>query len=376
MIIMSCANILYLDSYTQTSTDSNASYEVGYGITVNQAIKKHLVSLGHNLRDLSSYGIQASSKLEWIHASYDLLRSLPLDKFDVVFIFHCFNQFPSEVRRILLDRGYNQLKIVGYTHGSHWDPTDTFREIFYPGMRVTDLANLLCLDRILVVSHYFRKVLLKHISAFSQVAAAEIDQRIVVTGLPINTELIDTNRTQTKVDKVQIIFNHSPTPGKSPEVFFEIMEKILPQHDVRLVVTRQFYSDSPGSKQLQQLKASYGDQVILGNTMSIADYYQALWQSQIQVSTALHESFGISTVEAMYTHNCCILPARQSYPEITDNTNLYRSEQELIEMLNHYIKEQHKCHQMGEVMHQKSLKYTPEIVVRRISQAIELVLSD
>ncbi len=373
---MSNVNILYLDSYTQKSSDSNASDEVGYGITVNQAIKKHLVFLGYNLRDLSSYGIKASSKLEWIHASYDLLRSLPLDEFDVIFIFHCFHHFPSEVRRIVLDRGYCQLKLVGYTHGSHWDPSDTFREIAYPGMGVTDLANLLCLDRILIVSHYFRQVLLKHIGAFSPVAAAEIDQRIVVTGLSINTELIERYRTNTKVDKVQIIFNHSPTPGKSPEVFFEIMEKILSVHDVRLVVTRKFNSDSPGRKQLQQLKARYGDQVLLGNTMSLADYYQALWQSQIQVSTALHESFGISTVEAMYTKNCCILPDRQSYPEITDKTNLYRSEKELIEMLNHYIKEQQQCHQMGEMMHQKSVKYAPENVVRFISQAIELVLSN
>ena len=372
---MSSANILYLESYTHTSSDSNASDEVGYGITVNQAIKKHLMLLGHNLCDLFSYGIKASNKLEWIHASYNLLRTLPLDDFDVVFIFHCFHQFPSEVRRIVLDRGYRKLKLVGYTHGSHWDPTDTFRELFYPDMRVTDLANLLCLDRILVVSHYFRQVLLEHIGAFSPVAAAEVDRRIAVTGLPINIELLDRYYTSTQADKVQIVFNHSPTPGKAPEVFLRVIEQILAQHDVRLVVTRRFDAESPGREQLQHLQDCYGDRVTIGNTMSLADYYQTLWQSDIQISTALHESFGISTLEAMYTRNSCILPNRQSYPEITDNTNLYQSEQQLLEMLTHYIQDQQACRQMAEIMHQRSLKYVPENVVKRICEAIESVIS-
>ena len=372
---MSSANILYLESYTQKSADSNASDEVGYGITVNQAILKHLLLLGHNLRSLSDYGIKASNKLEWIHGSYNLLRTLPLDDFDVVFIFHSFHHFPSEVRRILLDRGYRHIKMVGYTHGSHWDPTDTFREIFYPDMRVTDLANLLCLDRVLIVSHYFRKVLLHHVGAFSMTAAAELDRRIAVTGLPINNELMDRYYNSSKADKVQIVFNHSPTPGKAPEVFFRVMEQILPCHDVRLVVTREFDPDSPGSEQLQKLLERYGDRVMLGNTMSLADYYQTLWQSHIQVSTAEHESFGISTLEAMYARNACILPNRQSYPEITGNTNLYSSEQELLEMLTRYIQDPISCSQMAELRHQQSLRYVPEHVVERISQAIDSVLS-
>ncbi|MDJ0798224.1 MAG: hypothetical protein QNJ51_15625 [Calothrix sp. MO_167.B12] len=64
---MNKANILYLESYTQKSANSNASDEVGYGITVNQAIKKHLLLLGHNLRDLSSYGITATNKFPQLY---------------------------------------------------------------------------------------------------------------------------------------------------------------------------------------------------------------------------------------------------------------------------------------------------------------------
>jgi hypothetical protein len=48
--------------------------------------------------------------------------------------------------------------------------------------------------------------------------------------------------------------------------------------------------------------------VLLGNDMRLGDYYWALWMADIQVSTATHESLDVSTLEAMYTGNCCILP--------------------------------------------------------------------
>lgn len=372
---MSGANILYLDSYTHSNGESNASDEIGYGITATEVIKKHLRLLGHNVHDLSAYRIKANSKLDWIQESYSLLRNLSLNDYNVIFIFHIFQQFPCEIRRILLERGYRHIKIIGYTHGSHWDYTDTFREIFYPGMRMTDLANLLSMDGVLVVSHYFRKVLLQSVRSFSTTAASDLERRLIVTGLPINNYLIDRYYTSTKTDKVQIVFNHSPTISKAPELFFGIMEHILPQHDIRLVVTRRFHTDSPGSQQLQYLQKLYGNRVIVGNTMQLAEYYTMLWTSHIQVSTAQHESLGIATLEAMYTHNCCLLPKRQSYPEITDNINLYASDKELLDMLTHYIHNQKECKHMAELMHEKSLQYLPVVIVKRISEAIKYVLS-
>jgi hypothetical protein len=71
--------------------------------------------------------------------------------------------------------------------------------------------------------------------------------------------------------------------------------------------------------------------------MSLAEYYATLWASSIQVSTARHESLGIATLEAMYMNNCCLLPNRQSYPEITGGLGLYTSDDELLQMLKTYI---------------------------------------
>jgi hypothetical protein len=52
--------------------------------------------------------------------------------------------------------------------------------------------------------------------------------------------------------------------------------------------------------------------------MPLDEYFEALWAADLQVSTATHESLGVSTLEAMYTGNCSLLPRVGSYPETCD----------------------------------------------------------
>jgi hypothetical protein len=45
-------------------------------------------------------------------------------------------------------------------------------------------------------------------------------------------------------------------------------------------------------------------------------YRELLWESAVTISTAHHEFFGISILEAVYCHTFPILPNRLSYPEL------------------------------------------------------------
>ena len=47
-----------------------------------------------------------------------------------------------------------------------------------------------------------------------------------------------------------------------------------------------------------------------------ATYHRLLWQAQVTISTALHEFFGISVLEAVACQTFPILPHRLSYPEL------------------------------------------------------------
>jgi hypothetical protein len=126
--------VLYLDGYTvpDPKVGVPSSDAIGYGITASAAIRDGLAALGLDVvrprLDPSPAGPGGrEERLSWILSNYrGVLRELVEDPPDVIFCFHIFSVFPVEIRRMLLDLGLS-IPIVGYTHGSHWDPTDTFR---------------------------------------------------------------------------------------------------------------------------------------------------------------------------------------------------------------------------------------------------------
>lgn len=266
----------------------------------------------------------------------DVLSTSPPD---VIFTFHAFSTFPVEIRRMLLDLGL-ELPLVGYTHGSHWDPTDTFRAQAYPRRELLDLANLHVLDRIFLVSDYLRETLRRTISAHNVPLAKSLDARCEVVGLPLDVERIDACRTDERWARTTVVFNHAPVVSKNPELFVRVMRRVLPRHEVQVLFTRRFPPGQPGGAAVAALAGQFPEQVILGNDLPLPDYYRALWMAEIQVSTATHESLGASTLEAMHTQTCCIMPRLGSYPEITDEHPdvLYEpGEGELEDRLNYFL---------------------------------------
>ncbi len=64
-------------------------------------------------------------------------------------------------------------------------------------------------------------------------------------------------------------------------------------------------------------QARLGDRLVhLGYAASEADYTRLLWSADVVLSTAIHEFFGVSTVEAIYCGARPVLPNRLSYPEL------------------------------------------------------------
>jgi glycosyltransferase involved in cell wall biosynthesis len=59
-----------------------------------------------------------------------------------------------------------------------------------------------------------------------------------------------------------------------------------------------------------------GRLVHYGYAADAGEYAHLLWQADLVLSTALHEFFGVSIVEAMYCGCVPIVPHRLSYPEL------------------------------------------------------------
>ena len=73
------------------------------------------------------------------------------------------------------------------------------------------------------------------------------------------------------------------------------------------------------------------------------EYGKLLWQSDIVVSTARHEFFGVGMVEAMYCGCFPLAPTRFNYPDLVPpemhNRSLYEDEPAFERLLRHAIHE-------------------------------------
>jgi len=103
---------------------------------------------------------------------------------------------------------------------------------------------------------------------------------------------------------------------KNPEDFFEALE-ILKAKNVpfRLSVIGQSFRDRP--EIFEQAHRSFQHLIdYWGYQQSRDDYERALCEADVVVSTANHEFFGISVVEAVAAGAYPLVPNRLSYPEI------------------------------------------------------------
>jgi glycosyltransferase involved in cell wall biosynthesis len=375
--------ILYLDGYTvppkQTGSTRGAasSDAIGYGITASTAIRSGLRAAGFEVFRpeiaAPTNTDERVARLRWLLSSYDaVLDILSTSPPDIVFSFHAFAAFPVEIRRMLLDLGLD-VPLVGYTHGSHWDPSDTFRFQNYPGMELVDLANLHVLDRILLVSDYLRATLRRNISAFNAPLAKSLDAKCEVVGLPLDVGRIDACWTDERGARTTVVFNHAPVASKNPELFVRVMRRVLPRYDVQVIFTRRFPPTHAGGAAVAALAKRFPEKVVLGNDLSLPDYYRALWMAELQVSTASHESLGVSTLEAMHAGTCCILPRLGSYPEITGEHPdvLYDlGEEQLEERLTYFLEHPERRQEAAADLQRAAAYYVPAVVVRRIADVL------
>lgn len=376
--------LLYVDSYTVAAPrhEVASSDAIGYGMTASGVIRDGLAARGWDVTcprvpAVAESGSPRADKLRWILQSYTaILDELTRRPPDAVFCFHAFHAFPVEIRRMMLDLGL-RVPIVGYTHGSHWDPTDTFRVDHYPGLEIADLANLRVLDRILVVSAWMLDTLRTGIAGLNPELAEDIAGRCRVVGLPLDTATMDRYRTDEPFPRTTVVFNHAPVRSKHPDLFATVMADVMGRHPIDVVFTRRFGPDDPGGAAVADLARRYPGRVTLGQDLPVAEYYRTLWRSQFQVSTASHESLGVATLEAMYTGTCCILPRAANYPALCGHHPevLYEpGAQGLCDRLTRLIEHEDTRIATGHALAQTAAQYGEHAVVTAIADVLAEVV--
>lgn len=131
----------------------------------------------------------------------------------------------------------------------------------------------------------------------------------------IDTQLFHKPRIQNEENKV-ILWNHRWEYDKRPDVFFDalidlknkgINFRLILLGKMNDVVLKQY------SEQLITLKPHI---IHLGFASTKDDYYRLISLSDIIVSTAIHDFFGISVLEGIYAGCRPVLPKDLAYPEL------------------------------------------------------------
>jgi glycosyltransferase involved in cell wall biosynthesis len=194
-------------------------------------------------------------------------------------------------------------------------------------------------DRLLLVSQFYYDRLRTQLSMLGPLIQQRFEEVARVVGLPIDTDLIDQLKTSRDYAKppstVRVLFNHALRRPKRPDVALAVMDKVLSKTpDCVFHITRSFHPDELAIEStLREVATRHPGRIVHHDTLTLTEYYKLLWSSDVQFSTAEHESFGVSTVEAMYTHNACFTPRQESYPEITGGIGNYDDPEHLVRCL-------------------------------------------
>lgn len=143
---------------------------------------------------------------------------------------------------------------------------------------------------------------------------ASLDERVSV--LHVGVELGWTERRATRVASPapQILWPHRWDSDKRPDVFLRAIERL---RDAELEFTLVLAGEDGGESGIRrEIVDRFGGKVVAEGPFEVSRYRELVVASDIVVSCAEHEFFGVAVVEALAAGCWGVLPAALSYPEL------------------------------------------------------------
>ena len=138
-------------------------------------------------------------------------------------------------------------------------------------------------------------------------------------------------------DLPRIVWPHRWEHDKNPDEFFSAVAALADEGlEFEVAVAGQAFRDVPDSILAAEL--SLGSRLVhMGAPESAQAYAALLASSDVAVSTALNEFFGLAMVEAAYAGCMPLVPDRLAYPEIYPQRFRYGSSEELVSRLRECV---------------------------------------
>ncbi len=180
--------------------------------------------------------------------------------------------------------------------------------------------------------------MLKHFPDYSHTHRLE-EVRARASVLPVGCDLAGFDKvaraSEPEVPPV-ILWNQRWEYDKDPEGFFCALYA-LAELRVEFRVVLAGKSHRLAAPEFETARRRLGSRVIHFGYADRGEYSELLHRSDIVVSTAIHEFFGVAVVEAIYAGCLPVLPNRLSYPELIPKRHhglcLYESSEGLVERI-------------------------------------------
>ena len=169
-----------------------------------------------------------------------------------------------------------------------------------------------------------------------------VEERIraksVVLHPPIDMTAIE-SLPLTRSAHARIVWPHRWEHDKDPDTFFEAVTALAAEKlDFEVAVAGQAFADRADC--FAQAESALGPRLVhIGEPESREDYARLLRSSDIAVSTAANEFFGIAMIEACHAGCYPLVPDDLAYPELYPAQFRYRGAQELTARLRSLVAE-------------------------------------
>ena len=162
----------------------------------------------------------------------------------------------------------------------------------------------------------------------------DVERRSIVLPVGVDLERIAVSPQPDTADAPLILWNQRWEHDKGPDEFVELIQTLISRGtDFRVAVVGERFVSAPES--FDRLPGLLGDRLVAYGFLPDDEYVDLLRRSDIVVSTAHHEFFGIAVIEAIAAGAFPVLPDRLVYPdripEARHQKCLYRDHDDLVE---------------------------------------------
>lgn len=238
-------------------------------------------------------------------------------------------------------------------------------------------ASMLAADHVLFNSHYHLDsfftalpAFLKHFPEYKELGSvARLRQKSQVLPVGVDLTRLAQNKPPTPSHQPPLIlWNQRWEYDKNPEAFFAALYRAADAGlDFQLALCGQQYGKRP--LPFEQALTQLADRIVHVGHADLPAYRRLLWQAAVTISTAHHEFFGISILEAIACHTFPIVPQRLSYPELIGTAEygrcFYSSEAELDTALRWALQQPTHARQTAQKLAKSLQKYDWHTITRR-----------